>query len=90
MPQAVTDAQSALRMVYTTYPGLAEEQPMLESATQVMDYGPGEPLFQRGTPVTAVYLLLSGSVEETGLKRLADGSRRRHLARSVTAPRPQA
>jgi CRP-like cAMP-binding protein/uncharacterized membrane protein YdbT with pleckstrin-like domain len=54
---------------YGQYPDLQEGQQILARDIDVRVYAAGEILFQRGSPVTHLYCLLTGRVEEEGLNR---------------------
>lgn len=87
MPTLSSDWKSALNKLYANFPDLRAEREVLQPAIQVLEYGAGETIFQRGSPLEYLYFLLTGSVEERGLKRMADGARRQRLVRRVEAPR---
>ncbi len=58
-----------IRRFYGEYPALQAGQQILARDIDVRVYAAGEILFQRGSPVTHLYCLLSGRVDEEGLDR---------------------
>jgi CRP-like cAMP-binding protein len=83
MPTPAPDQVAPKSKFFAQFPELRADQSLLEPAIQIMDYGSGETLFQRGAPVTHIRFLLSGRVEEAGVKRLENGLIRPRLVRTV-------
>jgi CRP-like cAMP-binding protein/uncharacterized membrane protein YdbT with pleckstrin-like domain len=88
MPQVSPQAAEAKRAFYARLEGLKAEEAVIDPGVRVLDYGPGETIFRRNAPVTNLYFLLGGRVQERGLRRLPNGVIQRRLVRQVQ-PHPQ-
>lgn len=90
MPKASTSAGSARNAFYEKFPTFDAVRDTLEAGIQVLEYDRGERLFARGAPITHLFFLLRGSVQEAGLQRLPNGAMQPRLVRTVvpTGQRP--
>jgi hypothetical protein len=80
------DRSAALNTFYARYPQLRESREIIEDDLEIVEYDHGQQLFNRGSPVTRLFWVLSGEVAEAGARRI-DGQVYRRLRRNVPAGR---
>lgn len=88
MPTSSNNPAAARQRLFQYIPLLDRSREFFDPGLSVLDYAAGEVFFTRGAPVRHLYFLLQGRVEERSLQRLATGSMRPHLVRTVE-PTPQ-
>src|SRR5262245_52017059 len=90
MPIPSPNGAGARRRLYEQFPGLASVREIADPDLQVLGFAAGEALFARRSKVDRLFFLLSGQVEEQGLRRDATGARQPRLTRLLTptAQRP--